>query len=152
VRAHESVAWAELLTIGIRIENQGLIDVPYWILRGRTSDCMYPNDAVGHEQTMSEFKTRLPGFDNAATYAAFVQGMSAQEGGVMVWQRPSNDAALTLRCTRPATAGFARFRRWVNSNYKGIWQANESLRAAQRLDSHPTHSFTVGANSRRRPW
>jgi hypothetical protein len=91
-KPHESVAWADLIVIGIRIENQGLIDVPYWILGGRSGGCMYPSDALGHEAVTDEFKNRLPGFHCKETYTTIAQAMTALEGGFVVWERPAENA------------------------------------------------------------
>lgn len=92
-KRHESVAWGDLIFIGIRIENQGFIDVPYWILGGRSGGCMYPNDAAGHKAVTDEFKNRLPGFHCKETYKTIVQAMGALEGGFHVWERPTENAS-----------------------------------------------------------
>jgi hypothetical protein len=84
----ESVRWEHLIFVGITIENAGFLDIPYWILGGRSGGCVYPSDAVGNKQILREMQSRLPGFDNNAV----IQAMGMISGGITVWERERHDA------------------------------------------------------------
>ena len=86
--ARERVAWADLITVGIRIEETGFIVGPWWLLFGRSGAMSCPGWALGTAELLAEFQRRLPGFDNAGV----VRAMGMMEGGVVVWQR-ATDAA-----------------------------------------------------------
>jgi len=92
----ESVAWGELIFVGIRIETQGFIDLPYWVLGGRTGGCLYPSDALGNELLLQELQSRLPDFDNEAV----VRGMGLLEG-VVVWTRADSSSSSALSPEQP---------------------------------------------------
>jgi hypothetical protein len=81
----ESVRWDDLTVVGIRIQNEGFIDTPYWILAGKPGGCVFPSNAVGNREILAEMQKRLPGFSNVAV----LQAMGMSSGGVRVWERES---------------------------------------------------------------
>jgi hypothetical protein len=86
----ESVQWVELSMVAIRIEDEGMLPVPYWLLFGTGSNgCRYPSDAVGNEKLLEALQRRLPGFDNAALVVA----MGMLSGGIEVWRRDRSATA-----------------------------------------------------------
>lgn len=89
----ESVAWEELFVIVIQIENEGFVDVPYWILGAKSGNCFYPSDAVGHEALSEQFEKRLPGYYSNATFKVIGEIMVATSGGAVVWERQIENAA-----------------------------------------------------------
>jgi predicted metal-dependent HD superfamily phosphohydrolase len=78
----DSVRWADVTAVLIRIDEQ-LLPQPWWIVRGSSGGCMYPNDARGTERALEILPARLPGFD----YAAVIKAMGLDSGGVVVWTR-----------------------------------------------------------------
>jgi predicted metal-dependent HD superfamily phosphohydrolase len=80
--AVESVRWADVTSVLIRIDDQ-FLPQPWWIVRGANDGCMYPNDARGAERALEILPARLPGFD----YAAVIKAMGLDSGGVVVWTR-----------------------------------------------------------------
>jgi hypothetical protein len=82
-KRRESIRWNDLAMVGVRIEQDGFLDTPYWILCGRPGGCIYPHDAVGSREIFTELQKRLPGFDNQAV----IQAMGMLTGGAIVWQR-----------------------------------------------------------------
>jgi hypothetical protein len=95
----ESVFWDDLVVVGVRIESQGFLDMPYWVLGGRSAGCMYPNDAVGSELLLNELQVRLPGFDNQAV----IQAMGMIGEGVVVWKRTESDVPDTSAPLAPTS-------------------------------------------------
>ena len=78
----ESVRWADVTAVLIRIDEQ-FLPQPWWIVRGSSGGCMYPNDARGAERALEILPARLQGFD----YAAVIKAMGLNSGGVVVWTR-----------------------------------------------------------------
>lgn len=76
----ERVRWADVTAVLIRIDDSSLPQ-PWWIVRGASGGCMYPNDARGAELARTILPSRLPGFD----YTAVIKGMGLMTGGVVVW-------------------------------------------------------------------
>jgi hypothetical protein len=80
----ESVNWADLSMVAIRIEAEVMLLAPYWLLFGAGGNgCRYPSDAVGNEKLLEAMQQRLPGFDNAAV----IKAMGMLSGGIEVWRR-----------------------------------------------------------------
>ena len=85
----ESVRWDDITFVTIQIENEGFLDIPYWIIVGKIGaggkpiGCVYSNDAVGGREILVALQNRLPGFNNIAV----VQAMDMMSGGVRVWER-----------------------------------------------------------------
>ncbi|HVJ30391.1 MAG TPA: hypothetical protein VNA66_08815 [Gammaproteobacteria bacterium] len=91
-KAVDSVRWAEVTAVLIRIDEQ-FLPQPWWIVRGANGGCMYPNDARGAERALEILPARLPGFD----YAAVIKAMGLNSGGVVVWTRPGAARERTAR-------------------------------------------------------
>src|SRR5450830_1200191 len=66
----ESIAWQDINRIVITIGGIRL-----------------PNDTPGLEALMEEFKVKLSGYDNDATYNAVISAMGAMEGTFEVWKK-----------------------------------------------------------------
>ena len=86
-KPHETISWGAILGILIQIKEQGFLSVPYWYVSGKDGGIVFPSDAIGHEQLLNEFKSKLPGYHNAQTYRAITDAMGAQTGSFIVWKR-----------------------------------------------------------------
>jgi hypothetical protein len=84
-KRRESVRWDDIVLVGIHIENEGFLDLPYWIIAGKPGGCGYSNDAIGGLEILTALQNRLPGFNNVAV----AQAMVLLSGGVRVWERES---------------------------------------------------------------
>jgi hypothetical protein len=80
----ESVRWQDLITVGIRIDQEGFLPATYWVLGGTGGGCYFPTDAEGNQAFLAALQTRLPDFDNRA----LIEAMGLMEGGRVLWQRP----------------------------------------------------------------
>lgn len=89
----DGVAWGDVIAIDICIVNDGFIDVPHWLVSGRSGYCVYPSHAVGSEGALEQFEKRLPGFYDRRTYIAISQAMAAMTGEFRVWKRGSPGTA-----------------------------------------------------------
>jgi hypothetical protein len=81
----ESVRWKDLITVGIRIDQEGFLPATYWVLGGAPGGCYFPTDAEGNQALLEALQTRLPNFDNRA----LIEAMGLMEGGRVLWQRPA---------------------------------------------------------------
>jgi hypothetical protein len=81
----ESVKWQDLITVGIRIDQDGFLPATYWVLGGTNGGCYFPTEAEGNQALLEALQTRLPDFDNRA----LIEAMGLMEGGRVVWQRPA---------------------------------------------------------------
>jgi hypothetical protein len=79
----ESVRWDDLITVGVRIDNEGFLPSVYWVLGGGSGGCYFPSEAQGTEALLAALQTRLPEFDNRA----LIEAMGLMEGGRVLWQR-----------------------------------------------------------------
>jgi hypothetical protein len=80
----ERVAWADLITVGVRIDDDPVLPEPWWLLfGGEKAGVHYPGSARGAREMLGELQRRLPGFDNAGV----IQAMGLMSGGVVVWER-----------------------------------------------------------------
>lgn len=79
----ESVNWADLVTVGIRIDDEAFLPATCWVLGGTSGGCHFPTEAQGNAALLAALQTRLPGFDNRA----LIEAMGLMEGGRVVWQR-----------------------------------------------------------------
>lgn len=79
----ESVRWDDLITVGVRIDDEGFLPSVYWVLGGGSGGCYFPSEAQGTDALLAALQTRLPGFDNRA----LIEAMGLMEGGRVVWQR-----------------------------------------------------------------
>jgi predicted metal-dependent HD superfamily phosphohydrolase len=77
----ERMRWADVTSVLIRIDDD-FLPQPWWLVRGASGGCMYPNDARGAETAIDRLASRLPRFD----YAAVINAMGLTSGGVVVWQ------------------------------------------------------------------
>jgi hypothetical protein len=81
--ADERIAWADLATVGVRIDD-AFLPQPWWLLfASGGKGVQYPGEAVGAAEMLHELQRRLPGFDNAGV----IRAMGMMEGGVVLWQR-----------------------------------------------------------------
>lgn len=81
--ADARVAWAELVTVGVRID-EAFLPEPWWLLFGpELRGVQYPSSARGAREMLHELQQRLPGFDNAA----LIRAMGMMSGGVVLWER-----------------------------------------------------------------
>jgi hypothetical protein len=89
-KPHENVAWSEIKVVGVQID-ESFLPAPWWVLSGGTkSGCLYPSEAKGSMEMLTELQRRLPGFDNKAVVVA----MGLMEGGMLVWSaKPKADEA-----------------------------------------------------------
>jgi hypothetical protein len=87
-KAVESVRWADVTAVLIRIDDQ-FLPQPWWIVRGAAGGCMYPNDARGAERALEVLPARLAGFD----YAAVIKAMGLNAGGGVVWDKARGSQA-----------------------------------------------------------
>lgn len=85
----ESIAWQDIQRIIIAI-GDNFLPMPYWMLATDKGGIRIPNDAPGLENLMEEFKQKLPGYDNDATYAAVIAAMGAMEGTFEIWRRSAS--------------------------------------------------------------
>ena len=82
--ADARVAWADLVTVGVRIDDAFLPE-PWWLLFVPTlAGIQYPSSARGASEMLHELQRRLPGFDNAE----LIRAMGMMSGGVVLWERP----------------------------------------------------------------
>jgi hypothetical protein len=82
--ADECVTWADLATVGVRIDDEAFLPEPWWLLfapglRG----IKYPSSARGASEMLHELQRRLPDFDNAA----LIRAMGMLSGGMVLWER-----------------------------------------------------------------
>lgn len=97
-----SVAWLDLIFVGIRIMNEGFLDVPYWLLGGTSGSISFPSDAAGNEKILDEMQKRLPNFNRRAV----IEAMGSTSGGWAVWERSESNesnAKLDTDATRRST-------------------------------------------------
>lgn len=80
-RKTETVAWSDLVMVGIRIED-GFLPEPWWVLGGSKSGCLFPTDAEGGREFLVELQRRLPGFDNRA----LIEVMGSVDRGRVLWE------------------------------------------------------------------
>ncbi|WP_050476671.1 hypothetical protein [Herbaspirillum rhizosphaerae] len=83
----ESIAWQDVNRIVITIGDD-FLPMPYWMIATVKGGIRLPNDTPGLESLMEEFKSKLPGYDNDATYQAVISAMGAMEGVFEVWKTP----------------------------------------------------------------
>jgi hypothetical protein len=79
----EAVRWDDLITVGVRIDDEGFLQSVYWVLGGSPGGCYFPSEAQGTQALLAALQTRLPGFDNRA----LIEAMGLMEGGRVLWQR-----------------------------------------------------------------
>ncbi|WP_034292110.1 hypothetical protein [Herbaspirillum sp. RV1423] len=84
----ESIAWQDIERLVITIGDD-FLPMPYWMLVTAKGGIRLPNDTPGLESLMEEFKVKLPGYDNDATYNAVISAMGAMEGTFEVWKKPA---------------------------------------------------------------
>jgi len=82
----ESIAWQDVSRIVINI-GDNFLPMPYWMIATDKGGIRLPNDTPGLENLMEEFKVKLPGYDNDATYNAVISAMGAMEGTFEVWKK-----------------------------------------------------------------
>ncbi|ASU39777.1 hypothetical protein hmeg3_16810 [Herbaspirillum sp. meg3] len=82
----ESIAWQDINRIVITIGDD-FLPMPYWMIATTKGGIRLPNDTPGLEGLMEEFKVKLPGYDNDATYNAVISAMGAMEGTFEVWKK-----------------------------------------------------------------
>lgn len=82
----ESIAWQDINRIVITIGDD-FLPMPYWMIATTKGGIRLPNDTPGLESLMEEFKVKLPGYDNDATYQAVISAMGAMEGVFEVWKK-----------------------------------------------------------------
>jgi len=82
----ESIAWQDVERIVITIGDD-FLPMPYWMIATAKGGIRLPNDTPGLESLMEEFKVKLPGYDNDATYTAVIAAMGAMEGVFEVWKK-----------------------------------------------------------------
>ncbi|MFL9877267.1 hypothetical protein PQR63_02640 [Herbaspirillum rhizosphaerae] len=82
----ESIAWQDINRIIITIGDD-FLPMPYWMIATTKGGIRLPNDTPGLEALMEEFKVKLPGYDNDATYNAVISAMGAMEGTFEVWKK-----------------------------------------------------------------
>jgi hypothetical protein len=81
--ADERVTWADLITVGVRID-EAFLPEPWWLLFAPgLKGIQYPSSARGASEMLHELQRRLPGFDNAGV----IRAMGMMSGGVVVWER-----------------------------------------------------------------
>jgi hypothetical protein len=80
----EAVKWKDLITVGIRIDQDGFLPMTYWVLGGTGGGCYFPTEAEGNQALLAGLQARLPDFDNRA----LIEAMGLMEGGRVLWQRP----------------------------------------------------------------
>jgi hypothetical protein len=79
----ERVAWADLVTVGVHID-ESFLPQPWWLLfASGGKGARYPGEARGAREMLGELQRRLPGFDNAGV----IRAMGMMEGGVVLWER-----------------------------------------------------------------
>lgn len=83
----ERVAWQDVEHITIAISG-GSLPMPCWTIASAKAGIRLPNDTPGLENLMEAFKTKLPGYDDAAIHAAVINAMGALEGSFDIWHRP----------------------------------------------------------------
>jgi len=82
----ESIAWQDINRIVITIGDD-FLPMPYWMIATTKGGIRLPNDTPGLEALMEEFKVKLSGYDNDATYNAVISAMGAMEGTFEVWKK-----------------------------------------------------------------
>jgi hypothetical protein len=86
-KADERVAWADLVIVGVRIDD-AFLPQPWWLLfASGGKGVWYPSEATGGREMLGELQRRLPGFDNAGV----IRAMGMMKGGVVLWERPAPD-------------------------------------------------------------
>ena len=80
----ESVRWSDLRAVLIKTTADGpAVDDLFWVLVGRNSGCVVPNEAQGCDRLLERLQ-QLPGFDNRAVIQA---SSCIEEQSFLCWER-----------------------------------------------------------------